>query len=371
MVKIELKNIKEEKNKIIVEWTSDKSNKFLKDENLEVAYDFEIQNRDFYLFNIFVSTIILCYAFEENEIELITPFKLSELIKDYWNDSLKNLNLQTKLIWTEKNDFLAKEPTFNSIGRLGLLFGGGVESTFALSQIFHHKPILLSIEGAEWMNNNTSSNGVDIKKDLELKISSNYDLKFAYISTNARSLILKDDIFVNHYITGYLFYHLTLPVTQYYEISTIIKSSEMEEALNFSNHDLSLNPRFTPKISPKLPNYPLNIPYFNAYSKVQMFEELSKNGFLEYIYSCYYNSGQRWCGKCSKCFRISEYCERLGIDKRRINMQEGIIGIAEKGNIGKNYWEIMDKLYGKTKYGRYSIMKLQVFFKKVKNKILK
>ena len=46
-------------------------------------------------------------------------------------------------------------------------------------------------------------------------------------------------------------------------------------------------------------------------------------------------------------YRISEYCDRLGIDRSVIGMQAGIIGLRERGPIARHYWALLDRLYGK------------------------
>jgi len=228
-------------------------------------------------------------------------------------------------------------------GRCALLFGGGVESMFALSVLRSQNPVLISIHGERWMNNDYQKN--TIKRELEDELVQNLNLDLIRISSNALSLIKKSDLYKNHYVSGILFYWHSLPICISKGVNTIYKSSEMEEALNFDYQDLSLHPTFLKEIA--IQRGPLYLPLFNCYPKIQMLAELAKTPLLEYIYSCYHNTAKSWCGKCSKCFRISEFCERLGINKTRIGMQEGITGLKETGSISRHYWELADRLYGK------------------------
>lgn len=67
------------------------------------------------------------------------------------------------------------------------------------------------------------------------------------------------------------------------------------------------------------------------------------------MYSCSVNSNQRWDGQCSKCYRISEYCDTLNIDKSLIGMQENIKIVKERSGVISHYGNILDKLYGSKK----------------------
>ena len=193
---------------------------------------------------------------------------------------------------------------------------------------------------------NNDLNKYSIKQKLENKLIDAYDLNIQRIITNIRTTINQNDPFMNKWSSGFIFYFLTLPVAKKFNIDIMFKSSEMEAAINFTDYDLSLNPRLTPQISFPLEKYPLILPIFNGHSKIQMFEELSKTKFFKYIYSCFKNTEKRWCGKCPKCFRISKYCEILNIDKSKIGMQEGINGKIEYSSPQSiNYQILMSLLY--------------------------
>lgn len=214
---------------------------------------------------------------------------------------------------------------------------------FALSVLHHENPVLISVVGDEWMNNDPRK--YQIKKELEDELVRKFALEFQRVTSNAFALIRRGDAYKNYYVTGLLFYWHCLPICRAFSLGTIYKSSEMEEALNFDYQDLSLHPTFLRHIF--LDGEPLLLPLFNCHPKIQMMAELATTPFLPYIYSCFRNTDRRWCGVCTKCYRISEFCDRLGIDRRVIGMQEGIVGIRETGAISRHYWEIADKLYGR------------------------
>ena len=207
-----------------------------------------------------------------------------------------------------------------------------------------------------------------IKRQLEDDLISEFDVEFQRVTSNAFSLINKPDIYKNYYVSGLLFYWHSLPVCKEFGVHTIYKSSEMEEALNFEGQDLSLHPTFLKNIIFK--NEPLFLPLFNCYPKIQMLDELEKTPFIRHIYSCYHNTDKRWCGECSKCYRISEFCERLGIEKGIIGMQEGIVGIRETGSISRNYWQIADQLYGKRRAKEF-FKAIKYYWKQRKRPILR
>ena len=216
---------------------------------------------------------------------------------------------------------------------------------------------------------NNDINNAKIKFQLEEELIKNYKLNMQRIKTNARSIINRNDEYVNKYVSGSLFYFLALPVADKYKISILFQTHELEEALNFSSYDYSLNPRMMPKIQLK-GKYPLFLPLYTSHSKIQMFKELSKTPFIKYLYSCFRNTDKRWCGECSKCFRISEYCERIGLDRKVIGMQEGIVGVRETSPVTKNYWIIMDKIYGR-KYMREFKLATLYYIRKIKRKLKK
>ena len=375
-VKLIIKNIVYTKYKYIIEWELlNDSKKIYRKKDIEIEYQFPIKNNPFFPINIVLSAFLPILTKEYGEVHVELPYKLPDDLVNYWDSYIKYLSEGTDKFKYRihydslSNEVITYDDIFNEqLYNIGIYFGGGVESLFALSNLYHKNPILISIVGENWMNNDI--NNAKIKFQLEEELIRTYGLNIQRIKTNIRSLINRNEEYVNKYVTGPLFYFLALPVAERYRIGFLIKSSELEEALNFSDYDLSLNPRSVYKISIKSKNFPIFVALNNQFSKIQMFEELSKTPFIKYLYSCFKNTDKRWCGECSKCFRISEYCERIGLDRRVIGMQEGIVGVREKSPLARNYWIMMDKLYGR-RYLREIKLALLYYLKIIKRKLSK
>jgi hypothetical protein len=331
-----------------IHWSIEEPKKLFRLFPLEISYQFAPNSALFYPLNNFFAFALPILAKEYGDVKIFSDFDIDQTIRDYWDNILYALNIRNfRLEWKAKSrsKILIPSPGKNRIigGRIGLLFGGGVESTFALSVLYPYKPVLISIVGESWMNNDIRNYA--IKQRLENSLISEFSLEFMRVTSNAFSLINKPDLYKNYYVSGLLFYWHSLPVCRHFDIQTIYKSSELEEALNWVGHDLSLSPAFLKEIIFK--NEALLLPLYNCYPKIKMLSELARTPFIKYIYSCFHNSDKRWCGECTKCYRISEFCERLGINRTLIGMQEGIVGLREKGPLTKHFWRHMDIFYGR------------------------
>lgn len=196
--------------------------------------------------------------------------------------------------------------------RHGLLFGGGIESSFAAMVLQKLDPVLISVTGPNWMNNDYSK--FPLKRDLENLMTTNTGLTLVRVSTNLKNLILSShqvDETLNSHTTGGFLYSLSIPVSRHFGIGFLHKSSELEEALNFSQFDGSLNPRSYALL--QTPNGgPFPLSSFNAFPKVAMLSHLLRSPWRDYFYSCLNNTSERWCGECSKCARTAAMIESLG-----------------------------------------------------------
>jgi len=371
MIDLKIEKVQFLKRGYRVHWSVEDHKRLFNISPLEIFFEFTTRQDLFYVINNFLSFTLPIMAKEYREVRVVSYFEFEPRIKDYWNNLLRRLlSNNFALNWLTKGSgriirsSLLKQDV--SKGRIGLLFGGGVESNFALSILYKYKPLLISIVGEKWMNNDLRLYG--IKKKLEDDLIKEFNLDFQRVYSNAFKLVNKPDSYKNFYITGLLFYWHSLQVCHQFGISTLYKSSEMEEALNFDYYDLSLHPIFLKNII--FEGEPLYLPLFNCYPKIQMLKELSHTPFIKYVYSCYKNTNRRWCGNCSKCYRISEFCERIGIDRNMIGMQEGIVGRREKGSISKHYWALADKLYGKRKFHDFHQL-LKYYYKRMFSLALK
>lgn len=348
MIELVIEQIESLERGYRLHWSVDDKKNLFRVSPLEISYEFTPSPVSIYPVNNLLAFALPILAKEYGDVKIVSDFDLDERIKDYWNRLLQALNIENfHLDWKSNGraESLNVPPEKGRLmqGRTALLFGGGVESTFALSVLYPYKPVLISIVGERWMNNDIQN--YSIKQQLEDDLISEFDLEFQRVTSNAFSLINKPDLYKNYYVTGLLFYWHSVPVCREFGIQNLYKSSEMEEALNFDYQDLSLHPSFLKYVI--MDDEPLFLPLFNCYPKIRMLEELAKTPFLRYIYSCYHNTNRRWCGKCTKCYRISEFCDRLGIDRNLIGMQEGIVGLRETGSISQHYWRYMDILYGR------------------------
>ena len=351
MAFIKINNININKNKYLITWESSPS-KYLTTKDIQIAYDFDLPDNYDIPVNIVISATLPIMAIDHDDIEIQSPFDISEATLNYWQDYLKlifplrTINIHVNNI---APNIISKDDIFTSENNTGtgLLFGGGVESTFALSKFYYRNPVLISIIGEKWMNNDTKS--AQIKFDLEKQLCSDFNLNMQRVNTNLRTIFPGKDSFVNKYSSGPQFYFLSLPIANQFSLHTIYRAGEIEVALNFTDYDKSINLRTTIDISFKKHQYPLLLPVFTAFSKIQMLDELNKSDFLKYIYSCSNNTGNRWCGTCGKCYRISRFMETLNIDKSIIDMPEGIVGRRSKTSICKHYWANMDILYGRNR----------------------
>jgi len=369
---LELKDFIFDKNKYLVRWEiKNDFKKLFTPEIIEIEYSFEVKPNIFFPLNMALSVFLVILAKEYNNVDVILPYKIPKWLEDYWKYYVKEISNGTdkfrfniNFISSNTEEEISTENIFNenSICNIGLFFGGGVESSFSLSNIYHKNPILISIVGKNWMNNDIDE--AEIKFQLEESLIRDYNLNMQRIKTNARSIIKRNDEYVNKYVSGSLFYFLALPVADKYGILILFQTHELEYALNFSSYDYSMCPRMMQKIQLR-EMYPLFLPLYTSHSKIQMFEELSKTPFIKYLYSCFRNTDKRWCGECSKCFRISEYCERIGLDRKAIGMQEDIVGVRETSHLAKNYWIMMDKLYGR-RYVREFKLALLFYLKRFK-----
>lgn len=350
MNEIIIKDIEVVENKYIISWDLKNKLPYLEYKDIDVTYSFNLSNNFFYPINILLSVLLPLVTIDSDKVNIRSSFPISESTLDYWTNLLRKLHKNQNILITCKNVAIATEEKENSVSKtngnkeqIGLFFGGGVESMFALAKTIHKNPILLSIVGDQWMNNELDNYSIKLK--LENELVDKYNLNIQKITTNIRTIVNDKDSFINKYSTGFMFYFLALPVTKEFNIQFLLETVELELALNFTDYDLSFNPRTIASTSFPEESYPIIFSAFTGHSKVQLFEELAQTDFINYLYSCYNNTDKRWCGTCGKCRRISKYCEVLGVDKKTIGMQEGIKAKREKSPLTKIHWLMMDNIY--------------------------
>lgn len=303
-------------NCIRIQWDlSQPSKVLLQQAKVTVSYPFHVNSKGVSLGNLIGSTILgrfLSAEFETVEVTLVASSSegVGRLIESAVPSNVSIFG-----------DFSESE-TFSSPigGRVGLLLGGGIESTFAAMRLKDQQPVLLQVQGPHWMNADYAK--FKHKEELEDQFAEALGCELVRVYTDIKRAFLDQedlDEQINRIVTGLLFYFLCLPVSDVKGLSFIVKSSELEEALNFSEFDKSLNPRDW--ASPiRQTNWPIALSPFSSFPKIFMLEEILGNLGREFFSSCLNNSEARWCGICSKCVRVHQMCQVIGFDPAEIDL---------------------------------------------------
>jgi len=265
--------------------------------------------------------------------------------RDFWTAYCEKLFIgslsKPDIRWLSRNRRESTALTMpHGRSKTALLFGGGVESLAALSDFLTQKPLLLSLVGPLWMNNDYEKS--NLKYDLENRLSAEFDIEVARVWHNIKEVVKMPDEYTNKYITGGLMYYPFMPIVRERHCGKIYHSMELEYMQVDEQYDRSIHPRFSHHVArPPLPSLEA---VMTEYSKIQLLEKLYRNNprLCSYLYSCLNNTSLRWCGKCGKCKRLSAFCETIGIDKSLIGMQEGISHEPEEGALTKLYWQSLD-----------------------------
>ena len=345
MVDLIIQRVDLRENAFEVHWDLDDYKRLFRPGPLRVSYGFRLEPSPFYAFNSFLAFALPIMVKEYHNVRIVSDYPIDQDMKAYWERLLQAFDLGGhKLSWTintpTNSKSLQQPGSLVSRGRSALLFGGGIQSCFALSVLHRLRPVLVSVIGRGWMNNDVRR--LAVKRRIEDRLAADHDVTFERIESNAFALIRRDDPFKNYHVTGLMFYWFSVPVCREYGISTLYQSTELEYALYFGEFG-SLSPGFLKNIP--FDSGPLFLPLFCCYTDMQMLDHLSRTPFLKYVYSCFRNRSRRWCGNCPKCHRVSVYCERLGIDKKHIDMQEGITGERPLDGLAGLHWDMMDRLY--------------------------
>lgn len=307
-------------------------------EPLEIGYGFAPPDSAFGPLQCLLAAVLPVAAREYRQVRIRTPFPVHGEITAYWDRLLQALAVgDFRLEWHaagERDVPCRAEPVELARGRTALLYGGGVESNYALAQLYPTRPVLVAVVGERWMNNDAANRAV--KEALEDALVAEQGVELERVRTNARVLVERSDYYVNELVTGPLFYWLSLPVLRRCGAHTLYYGAEMETALVFGS-DRSIVPQFLHEIV--FPGQPLFVSILTCYPKLQILEELARTPFIRYVYSCLRNTERRWCGDCAKCARISDYCALLGLDRTLIGMQAEIRPRKRKGL----YWLLRDR----------------------------
>lgn len=270
---------------------------------------------------------------------------LTQMQFDFWKEYCAKLLIGTSLRPDFRRQPCGYQETPSSdmpttASRIALLFGGGVESLTALSEFLPSKPLLLSLVGPLWMNNDHAAS--ELKFDLENRLLAEFDLEIARVWHNLKEVVVTPDEYMNKYITGGLMYYLFTPVIREKNCGVVYHSMEREYLIVNEQYDRSIHPLFSHHVA-RSTLAPLRT-MMTEYTKIELLDRLYGNNpkLCAYLYSCLNNTQLRWCGKCCKCRRLSAFCEEVGINKSLIGMQEGIPYEPETGTLTKLFWQNLD-----------------------------
>jgi hypothetical protein len=274
------------------------------------------------------------------------PWKWTDDDLAYWDATLRRLGFDPTMCrfagdGAEVHFTYARPP--RAPLSMGLFYGAGIESNAALSALLPYRPTLFIVDGANWMNSNTKGN-VSIKRQLEFGVAKQHRLDLVYARTNIRELTPEVwDAMLNHYCTGGMFYWCAAAAGLSRGISLFLISQELEYSLIRDRFDQSLTPHQL--FWNHHPEAPLLIPVNGWASSLELFDLLRDSPLVESLYSCFHNTGKRWCGKCGKCYRIWEYARRTGVDPARFGMLEPPVAITEGSQLYRLHWQAVDELF--------------------------
>ena len=239
----------------------------------------------------------------------------------------------------------ACRPQLSGAGaQTALFFGGGVESLSLLSLLRHGTPYLLEILGPSWMNSDYGRN--PIKRRLHDEMAARFGLTFLRAATSIRPLLTLDEADVSRYVTGSLFYTTALPFIRTLDLRNVFLAAEYEFALLEETFNQSIHPRFVHRI-PKCGGTGV-ISALNGIPKIELLDWLYRRDpeLSRYLYSCFWNSEKRWCGRCGKCRRMFAFCKEIGIPPEWVGMEDEIDVTPEYGYSTRGYWDNLE-IYSK------------------------
>jgi hypothetical protein len=285
----------------------------------------------------------LCY--ENDEVLVTLPFRVTAADRCHWQATLRFLNLNRSKLAIEGDGPVLQlkylRPPANP-NRPGLFYGGGLESNAALASLLDRLPLLFVTDGPGWMNNQTDAN-IGVKYQLENHLCDRFGLELLRARSNARQVSYLPEPTLHYYCSGGIFHWMAAAAGLRLGMVQFFISQELEGTLIREHGDLSLKPDSV--FGSGHPECPMVVPIFGWAAKAELFDRLKDTDLFEYVYSCSHNGERRWCGKCGKCWRMAEYCDMFGIPIERLGMDE-----RPRGSLGRSrrhrVWQLMaDHLY--------------------------
>lgn len=311
-------------------------------DELSIKYDEKVDFlHDDVLVNMFLSfTLPFLAHIENNNITLTTKLKIHNDTKIFWEKFINKVqcrrNKEEFILKLDASSIDSHEILYDEekASKIAVLYGGGVESNYALASLVKLSPLLIVFEGKNFMNNRTGINHIKLNLLNQMCKENNLIYRTVYVPFQ-EGISLVTEVDFNNYAMGLMFYFLSLPIAKTHNISIIFNGQEQEDINCFHSNvtwDYSYSAHLINQVH--ISQGPL-IKNFGGYSTkcgliytlYHLFPE-----FYKYIYSCYCCGSERWEGKCLKCNRIAYYCNKLKLDKKIIELPESITGetIKEK-----------------------------------------
>lgn len=322
---------------VIFSWINSKKVPFFKRNNFYIKYE-NINIEKFpleYFWYCFLSIMIPIYKFCDEEVVFKFPSDIPSDIAKLWINYHNATNtFISPLIESESKSIIKGD--FAS-GRIGILFGGGKDSTYALSvlnEIYGKEKILLLSYVLPYMDN--IINRHDKRRDYYVlnPIKQKTGIKVQKIFSNFYSNIAESKYKFSTHIAIYL--GPLLPVLLHYNISSITYSHEFtvyrtkyygaKENYFFYNRSRPEYSKYVSNLTSNIINKSVNIVNFNHYiSENSAFKVLAMRYHerLENLLMCENISEmKKWCLSCTKCGTYVFYSMYYGNKYLEINLND-------------------------------------------------
>ena len=347
---------------LVISWSLSESSSILQRHgSITIGYPFEIDSTLTSLGNLIGVCAVVQFLGQDFQATVVRVKQPMD--HDYFDLAQQICGTQARISATISSQKLRK--TALPLGGGGLLMGGGIESTFAAMRLRDLQPVLIQICGPDWMNSDYST--YSNKERLENEFARNLGCTIVRVQTDLkRAFNSLDDLDeqINRLFTGAFFYYSAVPIARM-SLQFLVKSSELEEALNFSTFDNSLNPRVWASTL-RLPHWPIALSPFSMFPKIFMLAEIMSGIGKDYFSSCLVNSPKRWCGDCSKCSRVDEMLRTLSLHPSEVGLVMDGKKRARSVGYKKNYqffndvWTFLNKASAKPNRPRTRYLSLGI-----------
>ena len=319
---------------VIFSWHSSNKVPFFKKNNFYIKYkDINIEKVPIeYLWYAFLSIMIPIYTYCDEDVLFNFPKPIPTKIAELWINYHNAKNIHIEPLAKVEYGIFRKNNELDS--KVGILFGGGKDSTYALSvlnEIYGPKNIIILSYVLPYMDNIMQKH--DRRRDALLlnPIKDKMKINVQKIYTNFYANLT--DLKYKYSTHMAIYFGTILPVLLYYKISLVTFSYEFLSYLTgyYNSDEIDFyfkrsRPEYNnyvAELTRNIINKPLNIINFNHYiSEIASFKVLANRypERLKYLLMCENISDmKRWCMNCSKCgtYVLLSMCygnKQMGID---------------------------------------------------------